>query len=68
MVKDFYTSLGLSQAEFARRIGIAPPYVSQVVAGRDCFGAATVLKIYQVFGNEMEEMGLGPEDFLAVNR
>ena len=68
LVKDFIVALELSQAAFAREIGIAPAYVSQVISGRDCFGAAVVLRIYQVFGDEMEELGLGPEDFLAVNR
>lgn len=44
-LREAIEALGISQAEFARRIEVTPPFVSALLAGRKNIGTRLALKL-----------------------
>ena len=63
-LRVFRRSLGMTQAQFAERIGCAPAYVCQIELRREEMGRATGLAIVEAFRRELAEAGLSLETLL----
>jgi transcriptional regulator with XRE-family HTH domain len=61
-------TLGMTQLEFAKTIGVSPGRVSQVekIDG-ERLGAASVLKLLELYRVEIARLGLTLEDFLRTD-
>ena len=52
----------MTQAEFAKRVGISQAYLSNIEHGRVEIGAAILLRIRREFGKNIEWLLTGVED------
>jgi transcriptional regulator with XRE-family HTH domain len=60
--------LEMSHQDLAEALGLARTYVLQVEQGRNRFGGKALLKISDLFGEEMDEIGVTVEDLLREGR
>ena len=60
--KTLREALGLSQVDFAARIGITQPHVSSVESGQRGYGIPTILAIMDRYRPQCVQLGITAED------
>jgi len=54
LLEEFLRPLGISQSEFARRLGVSYPRLNEIVRGRRSVTPDTALRLAQVLGMSAE--------------
>jgi XRE family transcriptional regulator, fatty acid utilization regulator len=63
-IRRLRESLGLTQREFAEKVGVHQVYVSQLESGSQGLGHQTALRILDEYRREMAELRITLEDLL----
>lgn len=63
-ILELRTSMGLTQRDFGRRVGVSGPAICQLETGRTSISAETALGIADAFKPNMIAAGISVEDLI----